>query len=238
MEKSVNMNIIARIYTGFPEKFGLPRQSGLAKSLTGKIVFEPEYRSEAAFSGLEEFSHIWILWYFSRSDKKDWSPTVRPPRLGGNKRVGVFASRSPFRPNPIGLSAVKLEKFVFDKNKGPLLWVSGVDMADGTPIFDIKPYLQFADSYSDASGGYADKVYSDNLEVQFERNTEEKLPEDILIPLREVLRDDPRPHYQSDAGRVYGFEFAGYEIKFYVKNGILRVISAEKTHRNSDISFK
>lgn len=228
MEASVNMNIIARIYTGFPEKFGLPRQSGLAKSLKGKIIFEPEYRAEAAFRGLEEFSHIWILWYFSRSDKEKWSPTVRPPRLGGNKRMGVFATRSPFRPNPLGLSAVKLEKLTFEKNEGPVLWVSGVDMADGTPIFDIKPYLSFADSYSEASGGFADGVFKQKLQVEFAVGIAEKLPDDILNPLSEVLQEDPRPHYQDDPDRIYGFKFSGYEIRFRVAGCKLTVISAEK----------
>lgn len=228
MEASVNMNIIARIYTGFPEKFGLPRQSGLAKSLKGKIIFEPEYRAEAAFRGLEEFSHIWILWYFSRSDKEKWSPTVRPPRLGGNKRMGVFATRSPFRPNPIGLSAVKLEKLTFEKNEGPVLWVSGVDMADGTPIFDIKPYLSFADSYSEASDGFADGVFKQKLQVEFAVDIAEKLPDDILNPLSEILAEDPRPHYQDDPDRIYGFNFLAYEIRFRVSGCKLTVVSAEK----------
>lgn len=228
METSVNMNIIARIYTGFPEKFGLPRQSGLAKSLKGKIVFEREYRNEAAFRGLEEFSHIWILWHFSRSEKEIWSPTVRPPRLGGNTRVGVFATRSPFRPNPIGLSAVRLEKITYEKIEGPVLWVSGVDMADGTPIFDIKPYLAFADSCPEASGGFADAVFAEGLDVEFAGDIAQKLPQEILIPLSEVLAGDPRPHYQKDPERIYGFEFSDYEIKFQVSGGRLIVISAEK----------
>lgn len=228
MGNPVKMNIIARIYTGFPEKFGLPRQSGLAKSLKGKIVFEPEYRTEAAFRGLEKFSHIWILWHFSRSEAAKWSPTVRPPRLGGNRRIGVFATRSPYRPNPLGLSAVKLEKIVYDKRDGPMLFVSGVDMADGTPIFDIKPYLAFADAYSGASGGFADEVYSENLRVEFADGVAEKLPQNIFNSLSELLAGDPRPHYQDDPERIYGFEFSGYEIKFRVSAGVLSVISAQK----------
>ena len=166
------MKVIAYIYTDFPEKFGIPRQSGLVEGAIGKIIFEPEYRVAEAVRGLEAYSHIWVLWKFSESERKEWSPTVRPPRLGGNKRMGVFATRSPFRPNPIGLSSVRLERVELDEKFGPVLWVSGVDMLDGTPIYDIKPYLAYCDSHAEALCGFADEVKEHALKVTFDEGVE------------------------------------------------------------------
>ena len=198
------MRPIAKIYTDFPEKFGLPRQSGIVKELCGKIVFEPAYRDISAVRGLEEYSHIWLLWQFSGFDGGDWSPTVRPPRLGGNKRMGVFATRSPNRPNPIGLSAVRLEKISFDEKLGAVLEVSRIDMMNGTPIYDIKPYLSFADSYPDAVCGFADEKFGE----------------------RNILAEDPRPHYQNDPDRVYGFTFKDMQIRFCAAENRIKVLSA------------
>ncbi|MBE7042809.1 MAG: tRNA (N6-threonylcarbamoyladenosine(37)-N6)-methyltransferase TrmO [Ruminococcaceae bacterium] len=207
---------IAKIENDFSEKFGIPRQSGLAKELKSKIVFEPEFAREEAIRGLEEFSHIWLIWGFSES--KGWSPTVRPPRLGGNKRMGVFATRSPFRPNPLGLSAVKLEKVELG-----VLTVSGADLMNGTPIYDIKPYLPFADSYPDAWGGFAETVKDNQLKVLFEE--EGNLSEKQKRVLTEILEQDPRPSYQNDPHRTYAFSFADLTIKFSVCDGILTVKS-------------
>ena len=204
---------IATIYTDFPEKFGLPRQSGLVSGLLGRVVMEKEYRREEAFRGLEGFSHVWLLWGFSENEGR-WQPTVRPPRLGGNRRVGVFATRSPFRPNGLGISAVKLEKIDYKAEDGPVLYVSGIDMMSGTPIYDIKPYVPHADCIEGAKSGFAGEVLEDDLEVFAPRELLEKLPEDKRKPLLELLAQDPAPHYQSDPSRVYGFSFAGFEIKF------------------------
>ncbi len=226
--EAYNFKKIATIYTDFPEKFGLPRQSGLVKSLKGKIVFEPKYRNPSAVKELESYSHIWLIWLFSDALREDWSPTVRPPRLGGNKRVGVFATRSPYRPNPIGLSAVKLEKIIYDKNLGPVLEVSGIDIKDGTPIFDIKPYLSFADSHPEAVCGFADTHYNDRLEVIISEEIKSSISKDILDKLYEILSEDPRPHYHNDPERIYGFLFDSHEIKFRVSDNVLTVISVEK----------
>lgn len=212
---------IARVYTDFPSKFGIPRQSGLAET-GGRIVFEKEYRSREAVRGLEEYSHLWILWEFSEAVREDWSPTVRPPRLGGNRRVGVFATRSPFRPNPIGLSCVRLESIEFTE-EGPVLHVSGADMLDGTPVYDIKPYLPYVDSHPEAEGGFAEKVKEYGLELDFPQEWLEKVPEKKREPLKQILSQDPRPSYQKDSERVYGMEFAGMEIKFQVKENCLIV---------------
>ncbi len=222
------MKIIGRIVTDFSSKFGLPRQSGLVEEITGKIVFEEEFRVPEAFRGLEEFSHIWILWQFSEAVRDGWSPTVRPPMLGGNKRVGVFATRSPFRPNSIGLSSVKLERIDYSDKDGPVLYVSGCDLMDGTPIYDIKPYLPYTDSHPDASGGFTDTLADRRLEVIIPDEILSRIPENKRKILIGILSQDPRPSYQNDAQRVYGFGFAGYEIRFTVSERELTVISAEK----------
>ncbi len=220
------MKTVAHIYTDFDTKFGLPRQSGLA-DLPGKIVFEKAYRVPEAFRGLEEYSHIWLLWEFSEAKRADWSPTVRPPRLGGNKRMGVFATRSPFRPNPVGLSSVKLEKIEFTKNEGPVLWVSGVDLMNGTPVYDIKPYLPFTDSHPDAIGGFADEKKGYALQVEFPPELLAGIPVAKQAALLELLAQDPRPQYIDDPARVYGFAYAGTEVRFTVTGGTLTVVGVE-----------
>ena len=218
------MKTIARIHTDFPTKFGIPRQSGIIDSLQGRIVFEPEYRNAEAVRGLEEFSHIWILWEFSEAVRDEWSPTVRPPRLGGNVRKGVFATRSPFRPNPIGLSSVKLESVEIDPKLGPVLHVSGADLMDGTPIFDIKPYIAYTDSHPDAVSGFASKPADHLLEVVFPEALLQKVPECQRESLIAVLQHDPRPQYHDDPKRVYGMAFGGMEVKFKVEEGLLTVV--------------
>ncbi len=222
------MKIIGRIATDFPSKFGLPRQSGLVDNIIGKIIFEEEYRVPEAFRGLEDFSHIWVLWQFSEAVRDDWSPTVRPPKLGGNKRVGVFATRSPFRPNSIGLSSVKLERIEYTSADGPVLYVSGCDLMDGTPIYDIKPYLPYTDSHPDASGGFTDTLADSRLEVVVSDEMLALIPQSKRSALVGALAQDPRPSYQNDSDRVYGFGFAGFEIRFTVCNGVLTVMSIEK----------
>ena len=221
------MKPIARIYTDFPDKFGIPRQSGIVKELKGRVVFEPPYRDYRAVKELSEYSHIWLLWLFSRSEREEWSPTVRPPRLGGNTRVGVFATRSPYRPNPIGMSAVKLDRVVVDEGLGPVLEVSGIDIVDGTPILDIKPYLSFADSYPNAVCGFADRLYGRSLKVIIPDSISKTIPDDLTATLRGLLAEDPRPRYQNDPERVYGFAFSKYEVKFKVDGAVLTVISVE-----------
>lgn len=222
------MKKIAHIETEFKDKFGVPRQSGLLKSSTGRIVFEKEYRDESALMGLEEFSHIWILWEFSKAKRDVWSPTVRPPLLGGNKRMGVFATRSPFRPNSIGLSVLKLEKIEKTKTEGCVLLVSGCDMIDGTPIFDIKPYLPYCDSIPDAKAGFTEGLEKRSLTVDIPEKIMKIIPQEKHQFLLDVLSGDPRPSYQNDATRIYGFEILGFEIKFRVEDKILIVVSAEK----------
>lgn len=217
------MKIIGRIVTDFPSKFGLPRQSGLVEGITGKIVFEEEFRVPEAFRGLEEFSHIWILWQFSEAVRDGWSPTVRPPKLGGNKRVGVFATRSPFRPNSIGLSSVKLERIEYSDTEGPVLYVSGCDLMDGTPIYDIKPYLPYVDSHPEATGGFADPVRSYALKVDFPEPLLQRVPEGSREALLEILAQDPRPSYQNDPERRYGVPFAGWDVRFTVREDTLTV---------------
>ncbi len=221
------MNIVARIHTDFPTKFGIPRQSGIIPSLQGRIVFEPEYRNVDAVRGMEEFSHIWLIWEFSEAAREGWSPTVRPPRLGGNVRKGVFATRSPFRPNPIGLSSVKLDKVEIDPTLGPVLYVSGADLMDNTPIYDIKPYITYTDSHPDAISGFASKPAEYLLEVDFPKDLLDKVSESQRKPLIEVLAHDPRPQYHDDPERVYGMEFGGMEIKFKVDRMFLSVVSVE-----------
>ena len=218
------MKAIAHIHTDFPTKFGIPRQSGIIASLQGKIVFEPEYRIPEAVRGLEGFSHIWLLWEFSEAVRDNWSPTVRPPRLGGNVRKGVFATRSPFRPNPIGLSSVRLEHIDIDPNLGPVLYVSGADLMDGTPIYDIKPYIAYTDSHPDAVSGFASTPADFLLEVIFPKDLLDKVPADHRKSLIEVLAHDPRPQYQDDPGRVYGMAFGGMEVKFKVEGIQLTVV--------------
>lgn len=218
------MKTIARIHTDFPTKFGIPRQSGIIDSLQGRIVFEPEYRNAEAVRGLEEFSHIWILWEFSEAVRDEWSPTVRPPRLGGNVRKGVFATRSPFRPNPIGLSSVKLESVEIDPKLGPVLHVSGADLMDGTPIYDIKPYIAYTDSHPDAVSSFASKPAEYLLKVVFPEALLQKVPECQRESLIAVLQHDPRPQYHDDPKRVYGMAFGGMEVKFKVEEGLLTVV--------------
>lgn len=221
------MKPIAHIHTDFPAKFGVPRQSGLVDALTGTIVFEKEYRTPDAVRGLADFSHLWLIWVFSGAIRTGWTATVRPPRLGGNTRIGVFATRSPFRPNPIGLSAVQLTGVELTKEQGPLLHVAGADLVDGTPILDIKPYLPFSDAYPLAKGGFADQVKDGALEVDFPQALLALVPADKQEALLGVLTCDPRPSYQDDPDRVYGFGFAGMEIKFTVQGRRLTVLRIE-----------
>ena len=216
---------IAVIHTDFPEKFGIPRQSGLVGGLQGTIVFSPEYRNADAIRGLNDFSHLWLVWGFSKAKKDHWSATVRPPRLGGKVRMGIFATRSPFRPNPIGLSSVKLESVTMDEKLGPIITVSGIDMLDGTPIYDIKPYLPHIDSHPEARGGFAVSAAAHRLEVVFPEQWLKKVPEALREGLTEVLAQDPRPSYQHDPERVYGFAFAQFEVKFTVCGTVLTVCS-------------
>lgn len=218
-----NMQTIAQIRTDFSGKFGVPRQSGLVEELTGKIIFEREYRSADAVRGLEDFSHIWLIWEFSKTADAKWSPTVRPPKLGGNTHVGVFATRSPFRPNPLGLSCVRLERIELSKELGPVLYVSGADLVDKTPIYDIKPYLPYADCRLDATGGFTDSIKQTLLEVEIPAHLLEKLPLEKREAVKKVLALDPRPSYQNDADRIYGFGFAGYEVRFCVQGKRLLV---------------
>ena len=215
------LKVIAHIETDFPTKFGIPRQSGLV-DLKSLIIFEPEFRSIEALRGIEQYSHLWLIWNFSATNKEGWSPTVRPPRLGGNKRLGVFATRSPFRPNPIGLSSVKLLG-TKKTDRGTVLVVSGADLMNGTPIYDIKPYLPYTDSHPDAKGGFSIDKMEDNLKVNFPKEFETLMPEDKKSALLEILSEDPRPHYINDENRIYGFEFGGFEIKFKVAEKVLTV---------------
>ena len=217
------MKIIARIHTPFDTKFGIPRQSGVAADVKGEIVFEPEYRKQEAVRGLEGFSHIWLIWCFSESVTDKWSPTVRPPRLGGNARMGVFATRSPFRPNPLGLSSVELEKIEFTSDRGPVLHVRGADLMDGTPIFDIKPYIAYSDSHPDALSGFLGTATFKKLRVTLPDGISDALPEGLV----DVLSNDPRPRYHDDPERVYGMQYAGHEVKFRVSGDELIVLSIQ-----------
>lgn len=222
------MKIIARIHTDLKEKFGIPRQSGLVPELTGKIVFEPEYRNPDMLRGLEDYSHIWLLWQFSEVPDGKWSPLVRPPRLGGNIRRGVFATRSPFRPNPIGLSSVKIEDIVLDTTRGPVITVSGVDLLDQTPIYDIKPYLPHVDCHPEALGGFSGKYKDYALDVQCAPELIELVPADKRKALLGILAQDPRPGYQHDDSRVYGIRFDDYNVKFTVSEQLLTVTAVDK----------
>ena len=226
MSQPIPMHIIARIRSDFPTKFGIPRQSGLADA-PARIVFEPAYRNADALRGIEGFSHLWLLWHFSEADRTGWSPTVRPPKLGGNKRMGVFATRSPFRPNPIGLSSVRLVRVEPQTPDGPVLHISGADLMDGTPILDIKPYLAYTDAHPDAAGGFAYQVLQRTLPVDCPPALLACLPENRRDALLAVLAQDPRPGYQDEPGRVYGFPFAGFEVRFTVTDGSLTVVSIE-----------
>lgn len=223
------MNIIARIYTDFKEKFGIPRQSGIADELTARVVFEPKYRVPEAIRGIDGYSHLWLIWQFSESQRTDWSPTVRPPRLGGNRRMGVFATRSPFRPNPIGLSSVRLIGIERTEKEGDVLIVAGADILNGTPIYDIKPYLAYTDSHPEATGGFSDPVREYALNVNISDELLCRIREDKRASLITVLRHDPRPSYQEDDSREYGFKFSDYEIFFKVSNNTLTVTNIEKS---------
>lgn len=222
------MKIIAHIHTDFPTKFGVPRQSGIIPSLQGRIVFEPEYRNADAVRGLDEFSHIWLIWEFSEAVRDTWSPTVRPPRLGGNTRKGVFATRSPFRPNAIGLSSVKLEKIEIENELGPVLYVSGADLMDGTPIFDIKPYIAYTDSHPDAISGFATRPAEYELEVVIADELLVKVPKEQRESLKAVLAHDPRPQYHDDPERIYGMQFGQIEVKFRVDSQHAIVTAVEE----------
>lgn len=216
------MKIIGHIETDFSTKFGLPRQSGLCDALTGRIVLLPEYRREEAFRGIEEFSHIWLLWLFSEAEREDWSPTVRPPRLGGNRRMGVFSTRSPFRPNNIGLSCVKLDRIEYE-NDGPVLYISGIDMMNGTPVIDIKPYVPVVDCRPDATDGFTKYTKDYAIDVEFSDELLAKLPENKREGALQMLSQDPRPAYIDDKKRIFGVTYAGYDIRFTVNGNLLTV---------------
>ena len=227
MSQTVEMHIIARICSDFPTKFGIPRQSGLA-DVPARIVFEPEYRNADALRGIEGFSHLWLIWQFSAAVRDGWSPTVRPPKLGGNKRIGVFATRSPFRPNEIGLSSVRLDRVEPNTPDGPVLHISGADLMDGTPIFDIKPYIPYSDAKPDALGGFTQGAGDFLLTVDFPSSLLERIPENKRDALIGVLSHDPRPSYQSDPERVYGLTFGGWNVRFRVKDDTLTVVDITK----------
>lgn len=227
------MDIIAHIYTDMPAKFGVPRQSGLVPELKGRIIFEEKYRNKEALKGLESFSYIWLIWQFSEAlknagDGQAWSPSVKPPRLGGRTKMGVFATRSPFRPNRIGLSSVKLDRIAYDKKIGPVLYVSGIDMLDGTPIYDIKPYLAYADSHPDAGNGFAENTGAYALEVVFPDRWLSMIPKEKRKGIMGVLSQDPRPAYHDFPDRIYGVEYAGFDVRFTVQKGILTVCEVEE----------
>ena len=223
----MTLSPIAVIRTEFPEKFGIPRQSGLADSLRGSVVFLPEYRNRDAFRGLDGFSHIWLIWGFSANRNDDWQPTVRPPRLGGNDRMGVFATRSPYRPNPLGLSCVAVDRIDLDAEDGPVIYVRGADLMDGTPIYDIKPYIRYADSYPESICGYVDCLDESKLKVVIPDDIITGMTTDIAKSLHQTLALDPRPSYHNDPLREYGLSFAGYNIRFKVSDGVITVISAQ-----------
>ena len=222
----VTIRPIARMRSDFPTKFGIPRQSGLVEELRSTIVFEPEFRNPDTLRGIDGFSHLWLIWQFSEAVRDHWSPTVRPPRLGGNARMGVFATRSPFRPNNLGLSCVKLLGIEQTDENGAVLHVAGADLMDGTPIFDIKPYIPYSDSYPDALGGFTDTAGQFILQVNFPEELLQRLPESKRSAAIAVLSHDPRPSYQRKAGRVYGLSFAGYDLRFTVEDDLLTVVDA------------
>lgn len=223
----ISMDVIAVMHSDFPTKFGIPRQSGLAEALQSTIVFEPAYRNPEALRGIEGFSHLWILWQFSQAVRQDWSPTVRPPRLGGNTRMGVFATRSPFRPNAIGLSCVRLLSVEHTQDMGTVLHIGGADLMDGTPILDIKPYIPYCDAHPEAMGGFTQDAGDYLLEVDFPENLKQRLPAEKQEAICQVLSHDPRPSYQKDSDRVYGLSFAGFDIRFTVKDTVLTVVDVK-----------
>ena len=225
--ESVQMKVIAHMRSDFPSKFGIPRQSGLVNTLHSTIIFEPEYRNADALRGLEDFSHLWIIWQFSEAVRSNWSATVRPPRLGGNQRLGVFATRSPFRPNNIGLSSVSILGIEHTEKDGPVIHVAGADLMDGTPIFDIKPYIPYADSHPNAIGGFTEHAKDYILRVNCPAALLDEMAPDKQEALLEVLSHDPRPSYQKDPSRVYGMEFAEKNIRFQVQDDILTVIDIQ-----------
>lgn len=227
MSESVPMQVIARLHSDFTQKFGIPRQSGLVDELEATVVFEPEFRNPDALRGIEGFSHLWLIWEFSQARRPEWSPTVRPPRLGGNVRMGVFATRSPFRPNPIGLSCVRLAGVELHSELGPILKVRGADLLDGTPIFDIKPYVPYADSKPQALGGFASTPKEATLAVDIPPELLERIPPEKRAALTGVLAQDPRPAYQEDGARIYGMGFGGLDIKFRVEGDRLTVVAVE-----------
>ena len=231
MSAEHEMKVIARIHSDFSTKFGIPRQSGLVKELRSTVVFEPEYRNADALRGMEGFNYLWLIWQFSEAVRKDWSPTVRPPRLGGNTRMGVFATRSPFRPNAIGLSSVRLEGVAVHPEWGTVLEISGADLMDGTPIYDIKPYVPYADCHEDALSGFVGETPRRMLTVEFPDTWLQKVPEEKRAALTAVLANDPRPSYQHDPDRVYGFVFAGLEVRFTVAEETLTVCAVEQTKK-------
>lgn len=236
MSEKHGMKVIARIHNDFPTKFGIPHQSNRLDALKATIVFEPEYRVPEAFRGLEEYSYIWLIWQFSEAVRENWSPTVRPPRLGGNTRMGVFATRSPFRPNSLGLSSVRLEKVENDPKFGPVLHISGADLMNGTPIYDIKPYLPYADSHPEAKGGFTDHVRDYRLQVEFPEELIQKVPKEQREALLEVLANDPRPRYQKRPDKIYGLAYGSKDIHFKVNEDILTVCDVTEFSdlRNSD----
>ena len=223
----ISMDVIAVMHSDFPTKFGIPRQSGLAEALQSTIVFEPAYRNPEALRGIEGFSHLWILWQFSQAVRQDWSPTVRPPRLGGNTRMGVFATRSPFRPNAIGLSCVRLLSVEHTQDMGTVLHIGGADLMDGTPILDIKPYIPYCDAHPEAMGGFTQNAGDFMLDVDFPENLKQRLPAEKQEAICQVLSHDPRPSYQKDSDRVYGLSFAGFDIRFTVKDKVLTVVDVK-----------
>ena len=229
---------VAKIHTEFTDKFGIPRQSGLVSSLRGEIVFEPAFRNKDAIKGLEEFSHIWLLWEFSEAKREDYALTVAPPRLGGKEKRGVFATRAPYRPNSIGLSSVKLEKIYYDEARGPILVVSGADMLDGTPIYDIKPYLPYTDSHPEARGGFGEEHKADGIMVVFPREQKLKLPDDVFQKVLEVLKQDPRAAYNKKPDYVYGMSFSGYDIRFTVEDDILYVKDVVQLSESDYVKIK
>ena len=225
---TVSMNVIARMKSDFPTKFGIPRQAGLVEELRSTVIFEPEYRDPEALRGIEDFTHLWIIWQFSGAVRPGWSPTVRPPRLGGNTRMGVFATRSPFRPNFMGLSCVRLLGVEHTREYGTVLHVGGADLMDGTPIFDIKPYIPYGDCHPEASGGFTDRTGDFILKVEFPPDLLSQVPEEKQEALIGVLSHDPRPSYQKDPDRTYGLSFGGWDIRFQVREDILTVTQVSK----------
>ena len=226
--ENVNIQVIARMRSDFPTKFGIPRQSGLVEELRSTIVFEPEFRNADALRGIEGYSHLWLIWQFSEAVRTEWSPTVRPPRLGGNVRMGVFATRSPFRPNSLGLSSVRLLGVEQTENEGTVIHVAGADLMDGTPIFDIKPYIPYGDCHPDATGGFTDTAGEFLLNVNFPEELLQKLPEKKRSAAIGVLSHDPRPSYQRKPDRIYGLNFAGFDIRFTVQDDQLTVVEVTK----------